>query len=83
LNFFLDTKAYFGYYVYTVLNNIKKELTMSNKVIIDNGNCVCCGAAYPLDELMVDDCELVCVECVEDDVEHMSDNRLSVWDRNR
>lgn len=58
---------------------------MSAILRLDNYVCSCCGKEYEESEMCLVDCELVCVECVErgdEDDGHVSEERLSVWDRN-
>lgn len=60
---------------------------MNGKIITNTSNCACCDAEYELEEFTTIDCELICVECVEDDAysdnEHTNESRLSVWERNQ
>jgi formylmethanofuran dehydrogenase subunit E len=56
---------------------------MNNIIKTDWTKCSCCGEEYYLEELCLVDCELICVECVEnDELEHTNDSRLTLIERN-
>jgi len=60
---------------------------MNGIINLNTYACDCCGKEFEESEMVLMDCELVCVECVESDEyseyeEHTNDSRLTLIERN-